>query len=154
MAAGMAGDAAASHGYRQQQSILVAVEPDIDDLLGVSGGCALAPEFASRAAPVVRLAGFECTLESLGIHVSEHDDRPVLGVGHDGGDQSVLVVAWREDDRLFVTLAHLQSEKPPEGERTSSMKRACSTGFDLNSPVNWVVMVATLRLLTPRSDMH
>ncbi len=34
------------------------------------------------------------------------------------------------------------------------MKRACSTGLELNSPVNWVVMVTTLRLLMPRSDMH
>ena len=44
--------------------------------------------------------------------------------------------------------------RPPEGARTSSMNRACMTGLVLNSPVNWVVMVATLRLPTPRMDMQ
>src|SRR5439155_3618670 len=118
--------------------------------LDVAGSRTFTPQCLARAAPEMRLPRFQGKLQGVPVHVGEHQYDAVARIGHDRGDQALFVEEGRKD----VALAARHSEKPPEGERQSSMKRACITGLDLNSPVNWVVMVATLRLLTPRSDMH
>src|SRR5438045_9426996 len=91
--------------------------------------------------------------QRLIVHIGEHQHRAVARIDHDRRNETLFVEDGRKCAALFGFLRH-QSEKPPDGERTSSMNRAWRTGLDLNSPVNWVVMVATLRLLTPLSDMH
>ena len=137
----------------EKQYILIAIGADLGNLEGLARAFALLPQALARPAPEMRQACLAREPQGLVIHVRKHEHGAVGGIRDDRADQAMFIESGAEL-ASFLELRHYQSEKPPPGERTSSMNRAWSIGFDLNSPVNCVVMVATLRLLTPRSDMH
>jgi hypothetical protein len=58
-AAGVAGRVMAGNGHLQPDRILVAICQNFADLLEIAGGFALLPEFAPRAAVIVRDAGLD-----------------------------------------------------------------------------------------------
>ena len=100
------------------------------------------------------LPGDQGDVKRFAVHVGEHEQGAVAGVGDDGRDQAMLIELQVKRLRFIEGGGCHQRENPPDGERTSSMNRACMAGLDLNSPVNCVVMVATLRLPMPRMDMQ
>src|SRR5689334_74598 len=170
-AAGMAG-AGADLLHPDQQRILVAVDPHLDDALSVSRGLALAPELGARAAVVPRLAGGERLRHRLLVHVGEHEHLGGRGVGDDARNEARGVELGREHPALLDLLgagarrkdrgfAHgfflgepCAGASQRDGLRTSVMNRACSAGSSRNSPVNWLVTVFTPGFSAPRSDMQ
>lgn len=58
--------------YLQKDRILVTIDPQLDDVLNLSRGFALAPQFLTRAAPIVGFTRGDGEPESFIIHISEH----------------------------------------------------------------------------------
>ena len=135
------------------QNILVAVGENADGGKCFAGGFAFFPQDLAGAAVEVHLAGDQGYIQGFAVHVGEHEHAAIARIGDNGRDQACLIKLQVKRLRFIEGAGH-QREKPPDGERTSSMKRACMAGLDLNSPVNCVVMVATLRLPMPRMDMQ
>ena len=131
----MAGIAAALRLDLEKDRILIAVGEHLNDPLAVTRNGALPPQFLSRAAPEMRFSRFEGEPKCFAVHIGEHQYRPVARVDNYRRDQALFVEDGRKDSAFFTALGN-HSEKPLEGARTSSMNRAWSTGFDLNSPVN------------------
>jgi hypothetical protein len=97
----MAAAAVAADVDADQQGVLVAIDPHLDDPLDLPAGGALVPELAPRARPVPRLAGLDRARQRFGIHVGEHQHPAVAGIDRDAGDQAVPVEAGRQG-RAFL----------------------------------------------------
>ena len=97
--AGVAAAAVAADLDADQQGVLVAIDPHLDDALDLPAGGALVPELAARARPVPGLAGLQRAGQRLGVHVGDHQHLPVGGVDGDAGDEAVRVEAGREGAR-------------------------------------------------------
>ena len=153
LAAGVAGGAVALAVDLEQQDVLVAIDEDADD-------GKVSPEVSPFFHRGLRDRLQKCTcpvtcVRSQGfvVHVGEHQHGVVAGIRDDGPDQSVLIEP-RVKRRRFLEV-RLSSEREAAGRRAHQFHEpGLQAGFDLNSPVNCVVMVATLRLLTPRIDMQ
>ncbi len=85
-----------------EHGVLVAIDADLDDVLLVAGGVALAPEALARARPVDGAAGVDGELQRLGVHPGEHEDVARVGVLRDGGDEAVGVELRAQLDRLVL----------------------------------------------------
>ena len=83
--AGVAGAAVAADLDEGEKGVLIAVDPQLDEPLGLAGGVALPPQRAARAGPVVDDAGLERRLERLGVHVRDHQHVAALRVDRDAG---------------------------------------------------------------------
>src|ERR1022692_4140045 len=75
----------------EQDDVVVAVEPQLVDLLHVAAFLALAPEAAARPAPVDRLAELRRAGERLAVHVREHEHVVRAHFLGDGGNEPVRV---------------------------------------------------------------
>ena len=87
--AGVAGRAGLVDG--EQHRVAVAVEPDLDDALGVAGGLALDPVLLARAAPVGPPPGRQGAVQRLVVHPAQHQHLTGAVLLHDGGDEPVGV---------------------------------------------------------------
>ena len=89
-AAGVAGRAVFYD--EDDESVLVAVGGNGDDLLPVAAGFALAPELLAGAAKKAGIALFYGNTEALFVHVDHGEHLFCEKVLHDGGDEPLLVV--------------------------------------------------------------
>lgn len=89
----MAGVACASGLFDfEEKGVLVAIDVEADDFLGVAAGFAFEPVLLAGTAPVVHEAGLEGGLERGWVHPGHHED-PLGGcVLDNGGDEAVGVV--------------------------------------------------------------
>ena len=126
----------------EQQRVLVAIDEDVADPLALARGLALAPQAIARPAPVMGKAGGEGLLECCLVHPGGH--KALAGRGVDDEDRDEPVIEARRNalpssigDGVSKS-GHREGyrEKPLDGLRTSSMKRAWRCGSVLNSPVN------------------
>jgi hypothetical protein len=74
-----------------EQHVAVAIKRDILDGLRVAAFFAFHPEFFPRAAPEMRLAGFDGFFERRAVHPREHHDALGFIFLNDGGNQTVRV---------------------------------------------------------------
>ena len=98
-AAGMAG--AARLLDFDPDRILIAIDAHLDDVLGVTGGLALAPERVARAAEVPRCSRRDGSCQRFRVHVRNHQHVAGGGIGRDAGDQAVGVELRRQRRAFF-----------------------------------------------------
>ncbi len=106
--------------------VLVAIDPHLDDALGVAGAFALPPQRLARAREIPGLAGLDGALERLGVHVRDHQQFAGPGVGGDAGDEAVGVELRRQHEAFFdfwiadtEACATQSLLVPAQGERSS-----------------------------------
>ena len=76
---------------QHQQRVSVAVKHDLFHRLGVARSLALVPERVARTGPEPRFAAFAGAIQTLLIHVREHQDPPGACILHDCRHQAILV---------------------------------------------------------------
>ena len=97
---GVAGALAFLHDLEPQR-ILVAIDPKLLHALDVAGGLALLPQLPARAAEIPGLAALAGLGQRLGVHVRDHQDVAIAGVGHHRGDQTVGVELGKQREAFF-----------------------------------------------------
>src|SRR5579862_1859083 len=85
--------------------VLVAVDPKLNDTLGMSGCLAFAPKRLPRTAEIPCLSARDGLGQRFGIHVCDHENIARSGVGRHAGDRSVGIEFWREGETLFKIVA-------------------------------------------------
>src|SRR5215213_702092 len=83
--------------------IRIAVERKTHDHLRVARRFAFVPELVSRSRPEPRLFGFECSRETLSIHVGEREHFSGRSILHDSRNQPTVV------ETNLVEINHLTS---------------------------------------------
>ena len=73
--------------HEQEKRILIAVETDFEDALGVAGGSAFVPEFLAAAAPEDGFATAKRISQRCFVHVRQHEHLLGVGILDDGGDE-------------------------------------------------------------------
>ena len=87
--AGVTGGAVLVHA--DHQGVVVAVGGDVDDVLGVAGRLALAPEFLAGAAPEAGALFLDGDLQAFLVHIGQRQHLAAGPVHDDGGDEPLLV---------------------------------------------------------------
>ena len=78
---------------RHQETIAIAVDTEIDQLLCMATGGSLHPKLLSGARPIGHASCLKRLRDGVGIHPGHHQHIARLGVLRDGGDQPGVVVA-------------------------------------------------------------
>src|SRR5262249_28782193 len=104
----MAGYAVTDLIDRQHDGVVVAVDPDLANHLEVPRFLTLPPESIPGAREVARATACDCFLESLEIHVGEH--QKTLGRVVDGRDRNDPAV-FVEIDRCRCLRSHIGAPK-------------------------------------------
>src|SRR5215216_4619892 len=76
--------------------VLVAVDPDLDNALDMTGGFAFAPEASARTAEIPGFAGGNSLLQCLRVHVRDHQHVARSRIGDDTGDEPIGVEFGRQ----------------------------------------------------------
>ena len=77
--------------HADHQGVVVAVGGDVDDVLGVAGCLALAPELLAGAAPEAGALLFDRDFQALPVHIGQRQHLAAGPVHDDGGDEPFLV---------------------------------------------------------------
>lgn len=78
---------------RYKQGILVAIDRNVLDMLGVTACLTLDPEFLPGATPVRTEARVHCFLQRFPVHPGHHQHLPIIAILDDGWDQAVGIVS-------------------------------------------------------------
>ena len=78
--------------HLDDEGVCVAVRRDGHDVLHVPARLALAPEFLPRAAEKARAPLVHRNAQALGVHIRQRQNLLRLGIHHDRGDQTVLII--------------------------------------------------------------
>src|SRR5262245_22759197 len=120
-------------------AVLVAVDAQFGDALGVAGRFAFAPQLLPRTAEVPRLAGFDGAGKRLTVHVRDHQHVAGCRIGRHAGDEAVGVESRRKLAALLNLLGRAARRKgrwighrwppwPRAHARESDGSRAARTG--------------------------
>ena len=93
--------------------VLIAIDPHLDDALGVAGAFALLPQRLARARKIPRLAGLDRAPERLGVHVRDHQKLAAPRVGGDAGDEAIGVELRRQHEAFFDFFRDLSDTAVP-----------------------------------------
>ena len=96
---------------RDQEGVAIAVRGDVDEPKDVAGRLALAPQPIARSRVEVDLPGLERGRQGLAVHMSDHQDPPVVGVLDHCGRQAVRADSERRRRRSCRGLRN-----DPDGE--------------------------------------
>lgn len=73
----------------EQDGICITVDPCFDDLLRMTTGVSFLPKLISASAEIGGSSGTQSSIPSVAIHPREHQDRSVVGILRDSGEESV-----------------------------------------------------------------
>ena len=88
----------------QQNNVLIAVRPNLNNFLYLAAGRTLMPQLMAAPAPVPSLACADGMRQSVGAHPGKHQDVAGLMVLGYGRDQSVRIETRRKDAPFFKFL--------------------------------------------------
>ena len=88
-------------GDLEDQAILIAIDEDLADILGVAALFTLGPELAAGSAEIGGPAGGERAVQGLAVHPCHHEDLARFGILGDGRDQPLGVKLRRELQSFF-----------------------------------------------------
>lgn len=82
---------AAGLAHLQQNRVLVAIDPNFENLLHVARRFALHPERLARAAPIGRAPGLQRCVQSVRIHPGHHQNSSGLHILRDRCNQTICI---------------------------------------------------------------
>ena len=130
---------------RHQDAVAVAINAEIDQLLGVTARGAFDPELLPRARPIGHVAGFKRSRDSFGIHPGHHQHLTRGGILRDRRDQTGIVVP--QCGRVERHIKNLCKRQPAPYLRVSGMKgNAMSAETDM-------IKLYSARILALAADM-